>query len=195
MGRFYTGDIEGKFWFAIQSSGDADYFGDVDNFGYYSTTLFWNCCSEECPDGVDLNAICEDCMNDDIDDDCEKDREHYQPTSDEMCESWLTYEFDSEHLEHCKNQLTLLESEIESKIHEDAKAPWIACKTKLHHQTEQSVEFDTIDCMTCDITRIPVDKLHCTHNEFSILIARYELGMKIWNCLHRTGQCHFKAEC
>lgn len=27
MGRYYSGDIEGKFWFAVQSSDDADYFG------------------------------------------------------------------------------------------------------------------------------------------------------------------------
>ena len=29
MGRYYNGDIEGKFWFAIQSSTDADFFGVV----------------------------------------------------------------------------------------------------------------------------------------------------------------------
>ena len=27
MGRYYQGDIEGKFWFAIQSSEDANFFG------------------------------------------------------------------------------------------------------------------------------------------------------------------------
>tara|TARA_R110002020_G_scaffold149204_2_gene325390 strand:+ start:288 stop:674 length:387 start_codon:yes stop_codon:yes gene_type:complete len=27
MGRYYNGDIEGKFWFGVQSSTDADYFG------------------------------------------------------------------------------------------------------------------------------------------------------------------------
>jgi len=27
MGRYYQGDIEGKFWFAVQSSNDADHFG------------------------------------------------------------------------------------------------------------------------------------------------------------------------
>ena len=27
MGRYYTGDIEGKFWFAVQDSDDASYFG------------------------------------------------------------------------------------------------------------------------------------------------------------------------
>ena len=27
MGRYYNGDIEGKFWVAVQSSDDADFFG------------------------------------------------------------------------------------------------------------------------------------------------------------------------
>jgi len=27
MGRYYNGDIKGKFWFGIQSSDDADFFG------------------------------------------------------------------------------------------------------------------------------------------------------------------------
>jgi len=27
MGRFYQGDIEGKFWFGVQPSDDADFFG------------------------------------------------------------------------------------------------------------------------------------------------------------------------
>ena len=27
MGRYYHGDIDGKFWFAVQSSSDADFFG------------------------------------------------------------------------------------------------------------------------------------------------------------------------
>ena len=31
MGRYYNGDIEGKFWFAVQSSDDADFFS-IDSF-------------------------------------------------------------------------------------------------------------------------------------------------------------------
>lgn len=27
MGRYYTGDIDGKFWFGVQPSDDADFFG------------------------------------------------------------------------------------------------------------------------------------------------------------------------
>jgi hypothetical protein len=29
MGRYYHGDIEGKFWFAVQSSDDGEFFGAI----------------------------------------------------------------------------------------------------------------------------------------------------------------------
>jgi len=39
MGRYYNGDIEGKFWFAVQDSNDADNFGVTgttsDELNYY----------------------------------------------------------------------------------------------------------------------------------------------------------------
>jgi hypothetical protein len=41
MGRYYSGDIEGKFWFALQSSNAADRFGvegvQPDELQYYFT--------------------------------------------------------------------------------------------------------------------------------------------------------------
>ena len=36
MGRYYNGDIEGKFWFALQSSDAADRFGVVGEPNYIS---------------------------------------------------------------------------------------------------------------------------------------------------------------
>ena len=45
MGRYYSGDIEGKFWFAVQSSGAADRFGvqgyqpDVLNYNFQEEDL------------------------------------------------------------------------------------------------------------------------------------------------------------
>jgi len=36
MGRYYHGDIEGKFWFGVQSSTDADFFGVDGEPRYYS---------------------------------------------------------------------------------------------------------------------------------------------------------------
>lgn len=35
MGRYYSGDIDGKFWFAVQSSNAADRFGVVGYLTYY----------------------------------------------------------------------------------------------------------------------------------------------------------------
>lgn len=34
MGRFYSGDIEGKFWFGIQASDDGEFFGMVPNTSF-----------------------------------------------------------------------------------------------------------------------------------------------------------------
>ena len=39
MGRYYHGDINGKFQFAVQSSGDADFFGVK---GYQPDHFFYN---------------------------------------------------------------------------------------------------------------------------------------------------------
>lgn len=35
MGRYYSGDIEGKFWFGVQSSNAADRFGVTGHHPYY----------------------------------------------------------------------------------------------------------------------------------------------------------------
>ena len=32
MGRYYSGDIEGKFWFGVQSSGDSENFGGTHTY-------------------------------------------------------------------------------------------------------------------------------------------------------------------
>jgi SPX domain protein involved in polyphosphate accumulation len=44
MGRYYNGDIEGKFWFAVQSSDDADFFGVT---GYQPEELVYEFEEEE----------------------------------------------------------------------------------------------------------------------------------------------------
>lgn len=40
MGRFYNGDIEGKFWFGIQSSDDASFFGGIEREPNYLEYYF-----------------------------------------------------------------------------------------------------------------------------------------------------------
>ena len=40
MGRYYSGDIEGKFWFALQSSNCADRFGKIGEIPCYLEYYF-----------------------------------------------------------------------------------------------------------------------------------------------------------
>ena len=40
MGRYYSGDIDGKFWFAVQSSNAADRFGVTGETPNYLTYYF-----------------------------------------------------------------------------------------------------------------------------------------------------------
>lgn len=58
MGRYYSGDIEGKFWFAVQSSDDADNFGG-DGEPIYN--------SEEPEDGEEPYALYYYFTTDDLD--------------------------------------------------------------------------------------------------------------------------------
>jgi hypothetical protein len=39
MGRYYQGDIEGKFWFGVQESTDAEHFGAQENTNYIQYTI------------------------------------------------------------------------------------------------------------------------------------------------------------
>ena len=40
MGRFYNGDIEGKFWFGVQASDDASFFGGGESEPNYLNYYF-----------------------------------------------------------------------------------------------------------------------------------------------------------
>ena len=48
MGRYYSGDIEGKFWFGVQDSNDASFFGGDESEPSYIEYFF---------DGNDLDDI------------------------------------------------------------------------------------------------------------------------------------------
>jgi hypothetical protein len=60
MGRFYSGDIEGKFWFAVQSSDAADRFGVIGEAAFLSYNF-----SEEDLESVEAEIkVIEDTLGD-----------------------------------------------------------------------------------------------------------------------------------
>jgi len=54
MGRYYEGDIEGKFWFGIQSSDDADFFGSAGFQPDYLEYYFDEANLEKIQQGLDI---------------------------------------------------------------------------------------------------------------------------------------------
>ena len=57
MGRFYDGDIQGKFWFGIQDSGDIENLINVTPQVYYS----WKCCNCSVEIDIETSDYCKDC--------------------------------------------------------------------------------------------------------------------------------------
>ena len=55
MGRFYDGDIQGKFWFGIQDSSDIENLITITPQVYYA----WKCC--HCFAEIDSSDYCKDC--------------------------------------------------------------------------------------------------------------------------------------
>ena len=52
MGRYYNGDIEGKFWFGVQSSDDGEFFGARELEPLYVTYIVEDI--KEVEDGLDM---------------------------------------------------------------------------------------------------------------------------------------------
>ena len=53
MGRYYSGDIEGKFWFGVQPSNDADFFGQTGEEPNYLNYYFNEDDKDEIKKGID----------------------------------------------------------------------------------------------------------------------------------------------
>lgn len=53
MGRYYEGDIEGKFWFGVQSSTDAEFFGAHEDKSFISYVIPDDVQKDMLPDGID----------------------------------------------------------------------------------------------------------------------------------------------
>lgn len=53
MGRYYSGDIEGKFWFGIQDSNDASFFGGQESEPNYINYYFEDSDLESIKGGIE----------------------------------------------------------------------------------------------------------------------------------------------
>ena len=191
MGRFYWGDIEGKFWFGIQ---DSDDICNLINIKYIST-YSWKCC--DCGTYADINydtycsncydtyeehkqAIHEDEYGSDYDDVEISEKLYYQNDN-------ISYEiYKDEHYFELLNSLKDLELQLSDRvIREFANIDY---DDKLLNTFEKSFEKTEI-VFKEEVKNGLLDKSK------TVILARYILGTQIKFCLEKNGHCIINCEC
>lgn len=193
MGRYYYGDIEGKFWVGVQSSGDICELIDIEPINTY----LWKIClcsADICSQDNVLSLYCKDCY---------KSRdEHMQAAIDEGedgGDDTLYFEdnfigFNIEKSTHYQELLDSMEN-IKHHIPHD-----IIQSFENIEQTDDILNaftgvFDTTLKLINNITDTDPytdpDKLR----ETEVLIARYTLAYQIEYCLRNNDSCEVSCEC
>jgi len=189
MGRFYNGDIEGKFWFGIQDSYDINNLINVNHINSY----IWKSCS--CYVENVGEEYCHDCY--------ESKEEHINNAIEDG-----EYVEDSDNDEYCK-KLYYEENVIEYNLEKDKHyQELIDNMAVIRKDINKDIiaEFDKItqddnilDAFTgvFDNTLNTLNSINNIENnrEQLLLVARYTLGIQIEYCLKKNGTCNVNCEC
>ena len=169
MGRYYSGDINGKFWFGTQSSGDASHFG-----GVFTITNVYQMCS--CPENG--NRYCTDCYS--------SYEEHAEDAEIEEGESLL---FESTimpchvmDIDEVRTMVELLESQVGYAIKS--------------YTIDKANGYD-YDLSQEDWNAISADSNDSTKESLRVYVARLCFGKQIlaWMEDHPNENCVFNVEC
>ena len=179
MGRFYSGDIEGKFWVGIQDSNDVENLVTITPTEEYA----WKACN--CFAEVECDDYCKFCyetkeehINDVI------EQEEYEDKCLYYEESSQGYSLDKEtHYEELVTNMELLKKEIPEEI------------IKEFEQIEQNNKI--LDAFT-GVFKAAGLCLDFSHDDdkkqLPVLLARYTLGYQIEYCLRTTDSCNINCE-
>jgi hypothetical protein len=184
MGRFYYGDIEGKFWFGVQSSDD---ISELISYGNPHQSNIWKSCGCNVDEDIPTDKYCMDCYD--------SKNEHIDIVTEEGdYEDELLYTEDN-NISYCLDKDThyqeLLNSmnNLKLSIHKDIIAEF--------DQIEQNDKI--LDAFTgvfekvFSIKNIKYENDR-EHHKATILIARYTLGFQIEYCLRTTDSCNITCE-
>tara|TARA_Y100000992_G_scaffold228176_1_gene159552 strand:+ start:2148 stop:2702 length:555 start_codon:yes stop_codon:yes gene_type:complete len=184
MGRFYNGDIEGKFWFGIQSSDDISNLVDYEPFQSY-VWKFCGCSLDE----DEKDKYCKSCFDSKEEHiDSVKEEDDYD---DELLwnkEESISYSLDKDtHYQQLVDNM----NKIKICIHED-----------IIHEFEKIEQNDKIlntfsgvfNNMINIINNMEFKDDKYKDNMYTLL-ARYTLGYQIEYCLRTTDSCNIYCEC
>ena len=177
MGRCYWGDIEGKFWVAVQSSSDVENLVDIEPL---PQRLVWHGCGCTVDFDEKNNQYCKNCyesldvfleeMGEDF------DQEPYYE------EEELAYELNEEHLDELNKNMEDLEKKIDVRIIEEFK------KKK---DEDMSNAYSGVFKQVVELIGIILKE---KENMDLQVIARYGLGMQIKQSLEKNGSCAMYCE-
>jgi len=175
MGRYYNGDIQGKFWFGTQDSLDATNFGvnPVMQYDYYGCQC---CVSDDVTGDEDANArlYCSSCY--------ESLEDHLEKTKEDRDEDLTYYEGNEVYYDFGLNDLLSVQKEIKKLEKKVGKymAPFTIVDKK---EEDEGVQYEY---------NVP-EGVKLKKGELE-LIARLCLGKQILYCLEKYGTCGFHAE-
>lgn len=222
MGRFYTGDISGKFWFGVQASDDADHFGVEGEV----ICRWYGCgCEVEC---FHNDSYCEDCYNsleehiedakesfeensdcsesdEDTEDEDEDEEENLSSATTNLYyeTEQLIYNFNSSYIEKVKTIVSELDDKyghlIKSYEIEDEllKGDAIEYEVVLIDELENDNDEVGVVELETDMEKLSFlsnETTNCNKNEVLKCVARLCLGKQILYCLEKHGSCSFVAD-
>jgi hypothetical protein len=185
MGRFYDGDIQGKFWFGIQYSDDVENLITVKPYTHHS----WKVC--DCVAEIEDETYCKgcyDCITSHIDAAVEEERYEDECLYYEECSHG--YNLDkSTHYQELIDNMVKLKNEI---------PPNIITEFENIEQNDNILDafthiFDKTHTLVNKITDEFI-YLDSNKNQIAKMVARYTLGYQIEYCLRTTDTCNISCE-
>lgn len=171
MGRYYSGSIEGKFWFGIQGSNDIE---NLINIQANEPKLLWIGCNCYIEDEND--EYCKDCY-DSLEDFLDKEEEDIENGIHFYEDNEISYDVDESYLQELKNALETIEKTFDDHLKE------LCNKLPNNLQNAFDGHFNEIITYVSEKENKPLGK-----------IATYCLGRQIKACLENEGQCSLYCE-
>lgn len=187
MGRFYTGDIEGKFWFGIQSSSD---ISELVSYDEHKPTYIWKSCSCDVDDDLpEDDKYCKACFS--------SKNEHIDTVEEEgdyvdgllyIEEQCIHYSLDKEtHYQELVDNMSKMKEIIDEGIMEEYES---IKQTDDILNAFSGVFNHIFDYMNNNI----VFEDNIEKHKVCSLVARYTLGYQIEYCLRTTESCNIQCE-
>ena len=184
MGRYYWGDIEGKFWFAVQCSTDISNLIDIS----YNEHYCWKVC--HCSADVGCDNYCNDCYESKEEHiEAAKEEDDYSSNDEDLFteENTISYNIDKEdHYENLIGKLNEIKNNFPAEIMDAFNK--IENNDKLLNAFEGPFEktIDVFETLKLDDAK---------KQDLAVLMARYTLGLQIKYCLEQNGDCSVYCEC